>query len=117
VENIYSIFDGAIVIGCPVRFEDQPKRRWAVDRAFCIERSDGADDSTRTLVTLGFIARLLCTKEQQSRLVAILYDRIVRVDCINDRSITFVFMNIIGIERSVTFIKNNSKEINLIHAA
>ena len=82
-----------------------------------MERSNGIDDSRRTLAILEFSARLSCTKKREVRSVAILYDRILRVEYVENKSITLVFLNYLGIERSVTFVKNDLKEVNLIYAA
>lgn len=49
MENIHCRFEGTVTIGCPVRFQDQPKKHWVVDQAFIVEKSDGTEDSLRIL--------------------------------------------------------------------
>ena len=122
MENIHCRFEGTVTIGCPVRFQDQPKKHWVVDQAFIVEKSDGTEDSLRILWILGFRARLPCPKAGSAlepRLVVIRCDSLLQVNYVDDTSVTFVFADLseAGIKRSVTFIKNCSEEVNLIHAA
>jgi len=114
-------FTASIVMNCPVRFHDDPNKKWRVFHAFMIEKSDGTDDpEKRVLVNFGFFARL-CSKSKKdatsTRFIEIRRERTLRVEDVTDQSVTFVIVNDAGAERKVTFIKKNSEDINFIYAS
>ncbi len=121
MDGFEQTFTANIVMNCPVKFQDQPKRKWRIFQAFMIESSDGTDDpNKRTVINFGFCAYPCSRKKDKSsqiiRFIEIKKERTIRVEDLTDQSVTFVIKDNSNRERKITFLKRNCADFNFIYA-